>query len=147
MRISDQGIEFIKRWEGLELVAYKPLAHDVWTIGYGHTGPDVHENLVINEERAEQLLRMDLEFFEAGIRRAVEVPLKQHEFDALVSFVFNIGLAAFSRSTLLKHLNAGDYWSAAEEFRRWKFSGGQVVRGLVRRRAGEKLLFRDGEYM
>lgn len=141
MKLSETGLALIKEFEGCELIAYRD-AVNVLTIGYGHTGPDVTENLVISQERAEELLRQDVAIFEKGVEELVTVPLTQFEFDALVSFSYNLGLGALQRSTLLKLLNEGKPRSVvANEFPRWNQADGKVLQGLTRRRNAEKALF------
>jgi lysozyme len=143
MRISDAGLRFIKAHEGLRLEAYPdPGTGDKpWTIGYGHTGPEVVPGLRITAERAEELLRADVARFEAAVTRLVKVPLSGPQFDALVSFAFNVGEGALARSTLLRVLNAGDYADAAKQFDRWVNAGGKPMPGLVRRRRAERTMF------
>ncbi len=144
MRISDSGIELIKRFEGLELEAYQDIA-GIWTIGYGHTGDDVQPGMKISERDAEELLKRDLRPREQAVDSAVKVPLNQNEFDALVSFVYNVGAGAFRGSTALKRLNRGDRVGAADAITWWnKATVGGVLRevlGLTRRRAAERALF------
>ncbi|MBY0421805.1 MAG: lysozyme, partial [Parvularculaceae bacterium] len=113
MKTSDTGIALIKRFEGLELKAYQDVA-GIWTIGYGHTGDDVKAGMKISEREAEELLRKDVKRFEDGVLRLVTVSLNQNEFDALVSFTFNVGAEAFRKSTARRRLNAGDRVGAAE---------------------------------
>lgn len=139
MHISQQGLDLIKSFEGLRLSAYKCPA-DVWTIGYGTTA-GVKPGQAITKERAEELLREDVARFEAQVLRLVKVPLTQGQFDALTSFVYNLGAGNLSNSTLLRVLNAGDYSGAAAQFDRWDKAGGKVLPGLVRRRAAERALF------
>jgi len=139
MQISDSGIMLIKNFVGLRLTAYQCSAH-VWTIGYGHTA-GVKPGDTITEGQAEQFLRDDLDQFEAAVYRLVNVTLSQHQFDALVSFTFNLGEGNLKNSTLLKKLNAGDYSGAAEEFPRWNRADGRVVEGLTRRRLAERDMF------
>jgi lysozyme len=139
MRISDNGLELIKSFEGLYLKAYLCPAK-VWTIGYGHTG-NVKPGDVINRQQADELLRQDVEEFVAIVNTAVKVPLTQNQFDSLVSFVYNVGADAFRKSTLLRKLNAGDYAGAAQEFERWNKAHGVVLPGLVKRRKKERELF------
>lgn len=118
------------------------LRGDPWTIGWGDTGPDVVEGLVITQEEAdERFARRLAEEFEPGVRRAVRVPLNQKQFDALVSIFYNSGVAAMSASTLVRLLNAGDVNGAAGQFSRWNRSGGEVMKGLQRRREAERLVF------
>lgn len=143
MRTSENGIGLIKRWEGLELESYQDIA-GVWTIGYGHTetaGPGQK----ISEREAEALLARDLEPRERAVRDLTGVPLNQNEFDALVSFVYNVGINAYRNSTARKRLNRGDRVGAAEALT-WfnKATVGGVLRevtGLTRRRAAERGLF------
>lgn len=139
MKISQNGIDLIKKWEGCELKAYKCPAN-VWTIGYGHTN-GVKEGQEITLKQAETFLRQDIATFEKGVTKLVSAPLTQNKFDALVSFAFNIGLGAFKTSTLLKKLNQKDYCGAAKEFERWNKSKGKVLKGLTIRRKDEKAMF------
>ena len=139
IQTSDLGIKLIKKFEGLRLSAYQCSAH-VWTIGYGHTG-SVKAGDTITEGQAEKFLRDDLSQFEVAVSRLVSVPLSQHQFDALVSFTFNLGERNLKNSTLLKKLNAGDYSGAAEDFPRWNRADGRVVEGLTRRRLAERDMF------
>lgn len=141
-RISQKGIEHIKRWEGLRTNAYKCPAN-VWTIGYGHT-KTAKPGMMISHLEAEELLRKDLKRFEDAVRRLVRVPLNQGQFDALVSFAFNVGTEAFRRSTLLRLLNEGKYNTAALQFHRWVYAGGKKLPGLIRRRNDEHGLFTEG---
>lgn len=139
-RINQRGLDLVKSFEGLSLRAYlDPVG--IWTIGYGHTGPEVGPGDVITKAQAEALLRKDLTRFETGVRSLVKVPLNSNQFSALVSFAFNVGTGALAQSTLLVRLNQRDYSGAANEFSRWVYGGGQVLPGLVRRREAEKQLF------
>lgn len=140
MKTSDKGLSLIKGFEGFRGRAYKCPA-GVWTIGYGHTGLEVKSGSVITEWQGGELLKKDIARFERAIDNLVKVPLNQNQFDALVSFVFNVGEVAFSKSTLLKLLNAKDYTGAAAQFPRWNKGGGKVLPGLVKRRAAERKLF------
>lgn len=141
MEISQKGIEFIKKVEGCELKAYK-CSSGIWTIGYGHTGADIKQGKEISLEKAERYLKNDLIRFCKAVNDLVTVPLTQDQFDALVSFVFNIGIGAFASSTLLRLLNQGKYIDAANQFDRWVYSGGKVSDGLKARRKKEKELFK-----
>ncbi len=138
------NIDAIKEHEGLRLVAYLDSV-GVWTIGYGDTGPDVVKGLTITKEEAEKRLRKRLVEFEGYVNTYVKVPIKQHQFDALVSLVYNIGPTNFKTSTLLKKLNAGDYIGAADQFLVWnkgRVDGKLVViKGLANRRAKERKQF------
>lgn len=139
MHISQKGLDLIKSFEGLRLSAYKCPA-GVWTIGYGTTA-GVKPGQSITKERAEELLRDDVKRFEDQVLRLVKVPLTQGQFDALVSFTYNLGAANLGNSTLLRLLNAGDYKGAAAQFDRWTKAGGKELPGLVKRRAAERALF------
>lgn len=121
---------------------YRKLSGAPWTIGYGDTGPDVVEGLVITEQEADERFarRMALEF-EPAVRAAVKVPLNQRQFDALVSIFYNSGVGALTASTLVRVLNLGDFAGAAAQFPRWNKSGGVVMKGLQRRRESERLVF------
>jgi lysozyme len=136
---SAHGLALIRKHEGLRFRAYRCPTGKV-TIGYGHTRT-AKEGQVISKAAAESLLMEDVEDAEKIVDRLVNVPLNQNQFDALVSFVFNIGAGKFGSSTLLKRLNAGNYAGAAKEFSRWVFGGGVRLAGLANRRADEKTLF------
>lgn len=141
MTTSDAGIQLIKKYEGCCLDAYLCPAK-VPTIGYGHT-EGVKLGMRITQEQADSLLKGDLVSREAAVRRLVRVPVTQGQFDALVSFVYNIGTGAFEKSTLLKKLNAGDTRGASAQFAVWNKAGGKELPGLTKRRAAERALF-DG---
>jgi lysozyme len=137
MKISSAGIDLIQRFESCRFQAYQD-EKGVWTIGWGHTGPDVHEGDRITEDRADELLDCDLDWAERAVRHNVSVIINQHEFDALVSLVFNIGPSAFSSSTLLRLLNSREPRAPiAAEFMRWVKIGDKVSEGLRLRRAAE----------
>jgi len=133
-----------EQFEGCQLTAYQDVA-GVWTIGYGHTGPDVTPGLAITQAQAAQLLQQDVASAAACVNQAVTVALNQDEFDALVDFVFNVGRGAFQGSTMLKDLNSADFADAATEFDKWDHAGGKVVAGLLRRREAEEALFDEGD--
>ncbi|WP_140921452.1 lysozyme [Limnobaculum xujianqingii] len=139
METSQTGINLIKEFEGCRLKAYVCPA-GVLTIGYGHTD-QVKRGDEITISQAERYLRGDLVKFEADVSRLVRVPLTQGQFDALVSFAYNVGSRALSTSTLLKKLNAQDYIGAAHEFQRWNKADGKVLDGLVKRRRMERRRF------
>ena len=139
MKTSPKGISLIKEFEGLSLDAYLCSA-GVLTIGYGHTG-GVQKGDRITEKKAEELLQDDLKKFENGVLRLVRVPLNQNQFDALVSFAFNLGVGNLGKSTLLRKLNDRDFKGAAAEFVRWNKAGGRELAGLTRRRNAEAELF------
>ena len=138
MKVSANGIQVAHEFEGLQLKAYPdPGSADgkPWTIGYGHTGPEVVKGLVWTKAQADATFVADLAKFEARAAKFVTVPLTQGQFDAIVLFDYNTG--ALGSSTLLKKLNSKDYAGAREEFKRWNKNDGQVMKGLTRRRAAE----------
>lgn len=144
MQTSEKGISLIKQFEGCKLTAYQDSV-GVWTIGYGWTQPvdgkPIRAGMTIKQETAERLLRTGLVSYESDVSRLVKVGLTQGQFDALVSFTYNLGARSLSTSTLLRKLNAGDYAGAADEFLRWNKAGGKVLNGLTRRREAERALF------
>ena len=140
MNIYQNGIDLIKRFEGCRLKAYRCPA-GVLTIGYGHTGSDVSNGMVISQEKAENMLKMDLVVHCNNVTKLVKVPLNQNQFDALVSIEYNVGYGALSTSTLLRLLNQGKYTEASKQFERWVYAGGKPLEGLKRRRKAEKELF------
>ena len=135
MNISQEGISLIKKFEGCELEAYK-CAAGVWTIGYGHT-KDVQEGDSILKEDAESMLMHELQEYCNDVDIAVKVDLKQNEFDALVSWTYNLGLTNLNSSTMLKVLNEGKHDEVPAQIKRWNKASGQVKQGLVRRREAE----------
>tara|TARA_R100000234_G_C4943136_1_gene153823 strand:+ start:364 stop:792 length:429 start_codon:yes stop_codon:yes gene_type:complete len=139
MNIGQKGIDLIKHFEGCELNAYKCPA-GVWTIGYGHI-KGVSEGMSITQEQAEQMLLDELKEYENYINELVVVDLSQNQFDALVSWVYNLGPANLQSSTLLKVLNSGDYSGVPAQIERWNKAGGKVLEGLIRRREAESALF------
>ncbi|HGE8410817.1 TPA: lysozyme [Serratia marcescens] len=144
MQISKSGIELIKRFEGLRLKAYQDSV-GVWTIGYGWTQPvdgkKVGPGMQIVQATADRLLKCGVVQYEQGVNLLVKVKITQSQFDALVSFAYNLGLRSLSTSTLLKKLNAGDKQGAADEFGKWVNAGGKRLDGLVARRAAEREMF------
>lgn len=139
MKTSDSGLGLIKEYEGLKTKAYLCPA-GVPTIGYGHT-QGVAMGDVCTEQQATDWLKEDCAVAELTVNTNVKVALTQGQFDALVSFVFNLGAGNFVKSTLLKKLDAGDYAGAAEEFGKWINVNGEPSSGLSRRRAAEIALF------
>ena len=147
MEYSKNGLHLTEHFEGCRLTAYPDPGSggDPWTIGYGHTGPDVHPGLVITQEQAEQLLQQDVAKAVATVNERIKIELSQDEFDALVDFVFNCGCGNFNSSTLLKKLNQGDKEGAANEFLKWDMAAGKHLAGLARRREAEMKLFLGDE--
>ena len=141
MRTSTQGIELIQEFEGLEQTAYPDpgTGGDPWTIGYGHTGPDVYPGMWISKLQAKELLAQDLGRFENAVEGLIDVELNQNEFDALVSFTFNVGEGALGDSTLRRRLNAGEDKCPVfqQELPRWVNGANGPMPGLVRRREAE----------
>jgi lysozyme len=142
MKTSPAGLKLVEACEGFRATAYQD-GSGVWTIAYGHT-QGVQEGDRCNLAQAAVWLAQDLAYAEAAIRQQIAVPLSQRQFDALVSFVFNIGQVAFANSTLRRKLNAADYQGAADELPRWVHNAtGAIEPGLVTRRALERALFLD----
>jgi GH24 family phage-related lysozyme (muramidase) len=144
VKTSDRGLEFIRRWEGCKLKVYKDAA-GYPTIGVGHLIVDSDpvtrwERKGITEEEAMELLRVDVEHAESCVRRYIDWPLRQNEFDALVSFTFNVG-----GGNLRRKVNDGDN-TALKEFPRWNRAGGRVLKGLTKRRQAEAALFNLADY-
>jgi lysozyme len=151
---SNSGIEFIGIHEGLDLNLYNdPAGHA--TIGYGHlvhlgpiNGSEPEEfRRGITEQRALELLKADLAIAEQAVKSSVKVPINQQQFDALVSFTFNVGKGSLEISQLLVELNAGNYGRVPYELNRWVHGGGVVLPGLVTRRRNEGILFSQGIYV
>ena len=146
MHISDEGLALIKHFEGCPVNgAGDPIAYlcpaGVWTIGYGHTHR-VKEHDRWTMSHADYILREELEDeYEVNIKDYVKVPLEQYQFDALVAWVFNLGVGNLRDSTLLKVLNEGKYQEVPEQIKRWNKANGTVLSGLVKRRDAEALMF------
>jgi lysozyme len=156
--INDKGIQEIKRHEALssssptankiirnpnnQTLVYPYLdGKGVITIGYGHTGSDVYSGLVLTITQVDELLVKDLLTAQNTVRRKVSAPITQNMFNALVSFVFNVGSGNFGSSTLLKVLNKQDYEETARQFHRWIYDEGDIIDGLISRRADESKQF------
>ncbi len=138
MRASEGCISHLMVWEAFRPTAYKPTPHDVWTIGFGHTN-GVEEGATCNIHQAIVWLHSDIRSAEEAVNDFVKVVLKQNEFDALVSLVFNIGIGAFEESTLLRKLN--DNQDIGTEWGKWTHQNGKVLAGLVNRRTAEWSMF------
>ena len=134
---SGAGLAVTENGEGLRLTAYQDQG-GVWTIGYGHTGAGACKGATCDAPQAAVWLANDVLYAASAVNRLVTVELTQPEFDALVDFTFNVGVGAFSSSTLLKLLNAGNYTGAALEFPKWDLCAGHVNAGLQNRRAAEQ---------
>ena len=161
MKMSPKGIDLLVELEGFERKKYKDVA-GYWTIGVGHliTKEELSSGLIklktnwiginqiLNDFEIKELLELDLFPKENCINTYVKVPLAQHQFDALVSFCFNVGVSNFKSSTLLKLLNRKEYDAIPEQFRRWVYAGSTTkVRGLVNRRERECYLWETGKYV
>lgn len=137
-KISDTCVSLVKTFEGFRADAYKCPA-GVWTIGYGHT-EDVKPGDKITEPQAAYLLRKELEEFSVKVDKLLK-KVSQNQFDALVSFAYNVGVSALGGSTLLKKHNAGDYDAAKDEFLKWNKAAGKELAGLTKRRLHESALY------
>ena len=156
MKVSQKCINQIKQDEGVRNRPYQCPAL-LWTVGVGHVIDPNHAKVkladrkqlpipaswdrVLSNDEIDEILRKDLNRFEKGVLRLIKVPLTQGQFDALVSFSFNVGLGNLQNSTLRMKLNRGDYEGAAEQFLVWTKAGGKVLKGLVIRRTHEKEMF------
>lgn len=145
MRTSSSGRALIERFEGLVLHAYRDVA-GILTIGYGHVVRP-GDPIIVTQAEADALLSNDLRVAESAVNSCVTVVLEQYQFDALVSFTFNVGTGALVTSTLLRLLNAGDYQGAADQFLSWDHAMVHgvktVVQGLLDRRTAERATFLD----
>lgn len=139
--IDAAGLALIKEFEGFQARAYKCPA-GVLTIGFGSTGPHVKPGMVITRQQAEELLRKDLARFERGVDALTQdVPTSDNEFSAMISLAFNIGLAGFQKSTVLRQHLQGNRLKAAAAFLLWIKGGGRKLPGLIRRRNAERKLY------
>ena len=145
MRTSKAGRDLITQFEGCKLTAYKCPA-GIWTIGVGHTDaagpPIVRSSMTMTRAQAEYTLEADLISFETHVSMLVKVPLTQNQFDVMVSFAFNCGVGALTKSTLLKKLNRREYSAIPAELMKWTKGGGKELPGLVRRRRAEAAMWR-----
>lgn len=140
MLVSDKGLDLIKTFESFSALPYRCPAGKL-TIGYGHVIKDGESFTKITQDEALEILRKDCAIAESCINKSVTVPINQNQFDALVSFVFNVGCGAFKTSTLLLLLNSEKYNEAANEFNKWVYANRIKLNGLVNRRAEERALF------
>lgn len=142
-KTSPAWVARIAGFEGCRLTAYRDASpQGIWTVGVGHTGAGVSQGLTITKERAEQLLASDLLTFEEAVLRTVHVPLNQNQFDALVSFAFNV--KGWKTCDLIELVNAGKFQEAADHFPHYCHAGAGILPGLVKRRAAERNLFLSG---
>lgn len=140
VRASSQAIELIKRFEGCRLTAYEDQG-GVWTVGWGTTGPGINERTTVSQGVANGMLLGDISRVSQDISQLVGIAVNQNQFDALVSFVYNLGIGAFKSSTLLKLILAYKKQEAADEILRWDHINGVVIPGLLFRREAERALF------
>jgi lysozyme len=140
MRPSPRCFQLIRDFEGCRLEAYQDVA-GIWTVGYGQTGPGIVEGTRVSQGVANAMLKDTLSHLGDDLFALVGWRLNQNQYDALISFVYNVGLHAFKGSTLLKKILAYDIPGAAEEFLKWDHAGGKVVEGLTKRRQAERALF------
>ena len=140
MTALDLAARIVRQFEGCCLSPYEDVAGK-WTVGVGHLIPDSEPIRDITQEQADALFYTDLALAEKCVDAAVTVPLTDNQKAALISFTFNLGCGALTRSTLLKKLNSGDVVGACQEFTRWSYASGRQVNGLLRRRTAEAALF------
>lgn len=144
MKLTAEGIALIRRCEGFRATAYRD-AVGVWTVGYGHTSmagpPAVMAGLTVSRAEAEAILARDLDNFARGVAAAITTEIDDRQFSALVSFAYNVGLANFRRSSVLKAVNAGDFAAVPRRLQLWTRAGGKILAGLVTRRAAEAAMF------
>lgn len=139
---SPRGLTLVKSFEKLRLIGYLPTPDDVPTIGWGHTGPDIHVGLVWTPAQADAAFAADAAKFAQGLNKALYgIPTTQGQFDALFSLAYNIGLVNLKGSTLLRLHKAGRYAAAADEFLKWDHQHHKVLAGLLRRRKAERALY------
>ena len=142
MRYSDQGFALTKEFEGCSLKAYPDPAtgNKPYTVGFGHTGEEIHLGMEITQQQAELYLKIDIDKVEKIINN-LHLELNQNQYDALVDFTFNVGIANLLKSTLLAKLRHDDYLGAADEFLKWDMAAGKHMVGLEKRREAERELF------
>lgn len=129
----------VAMWEGTEYVPYRDIV-GVLTVCQGYTGPGIVPGKVYSKAECDQLLVQELSHHGQGVLKCTKVPLNQNQYDALVSFTYNVGVGAYCGSTLVRKLNQGDYTGACNELRRWVYAGGKRVQGLANRREAERSL-------
>lgn len=139
MKIGSTGVDLIKHFESCKLTAYQDSV-GIWTIGWGHTG-SVKKGDIWTQGEADNILLNDLDKFEGYVNQYVKVPLTQNQFDALVSWTFNLGPGNLKSSTILTKLNEKKYDEVPSQMKRWNKAGGKVLHGLERRRNAEAVMF------
>lgn len=146
LSFSIAGFLALGNLEGYENHVYIPIPGDNPTGGFGHMDPRLPVGAYVSEKQAVQWLTEDTREAQNAVKRCVKVPLSQNEFDAYVSFAYNVGETAFCRSTLVKKLNGGQYEQACDELKKWVYSGGVKYKGLITRRNIENLICKTGQY-
>jgi len=142
MNLGPKGKALIQSFEQCRLYAYQDQ-RGVWTIGWGHTGPGVVENLTCTQAEADDWFDQDTQTAVNAVNRTVAVGLTQNQFDALASFTFNVGVGSEAHSTMLVDINSANFPAAADQFLVWNHVNGVVNAGLTRRRKAERALFLD----
>jgi len=142
MIYGEKGIALTKSFESCRLQSYQDSG-GVWTVGWGHVGPEVIAGLVWTQEQADEQFLTDTAWANGVVSSSVTEPVNQNQHDALVDFTFNVGSGNFTGSTLLRLVNLGRFDDAAQQFGLWVHAGGQVISGLVRRRQAEANLFQE----
>lgn len=140
MQLGAAGLELIKEFEGCRLVGYLDQ-RGIPTIGYGHTGPQVSVGQSCTQDQADQFLLSDTHTAVLGVLKSLDVMVTQNQFDALVSFTYNVGVGSEAHSTLIKQVNMGHNLLAGDEFLKWDHVNGVSNLGLLRRRQAEQALF------
>lgn len=140
MKLSEQGTDLLIEREGSRNDAYKDSV-GIWTCGVGHVGPEVVEGVHWDDAKVREVFAKDIAFFEAAVNGYVTVPLTQNQFDALVSFTFNVGMSAFHQSTMLKLLNTGNADQVPAQFDRW-----HIPPEITSRRNGEREQFKGTQF-
>lgn len=143
MRLSQAGLDLIKSFEGYRAHVYRDIAGKP-TIGYGHLVRQGESFDYLDRQESEVLLRKDVASAEGAVNRLIAVPLHQWQFDALVSFTFNLGGGALQRSALRRVVNREEHDAVPAEFAKWRMAGGKISKGLIRRRAAEAELYYRG---
>ena len=147
MSAYDNAAALVRKWEGCHLKAYPDPASggDPWTIGFGATGPGIRRGVVWTQQQAEQRLEQDVKRFVDGVRRLLQRPATDKQLGAMASLAYNIGLARFEKSTLLRLFNEGKPEAACKQFGVWVMASGKRMQGLANRRADEAKVFAGGE--
>ena len=140
MQVSKEGADLVSFFEGFSAEPYLCPA-GFWTVGFGHLVRPDEDYSEMTKDDALELLRLDLFDASQAVNRLIYIDLEQHQFDALVSFTFNLGGGALQRSTLRRCVNRGDHQKAADQFLRWVYAKGRKLRGLELRRMAERLMY------